>query len=428
MPIFSGSISYAPFPEGFKGDMDETFQQSGQQATIYIDGNFLTGFYYPIGTTPPPVLPTSDQGPIASNGTWYFWDPVTGQYLPQSSSIRTPKNYVRNSTVQIQQTVFTNPVASGITQTYDMCLCRASASSILTIAPDTGPLSGNDNDFCSSSIRYTVTGGPVTTLGVTDLYAHEHLIEGSEIASAQGQQTSLGFSVWVNQPGTYSCYLTSNGRDSSYVFNFQVTTASQWARIKVNNIPPFPTTGTWNYSEGQTGLYIGVVMATGSQWRTSTPGQWVSGFFAGTSSNTNMLSVSNNQMKISAVKLETGSSSTYASVGSFEEDYFGCIRYYFTTFSYGSLTAGFPFILQSQSTNNAMGSMLFERRMCRAPTVVPYGWTSHTAGNVTNMSTGSDVATATLPSTPKGVGGSITSTSNKGDTFACLITADARLS
>src|SRR5262249_24478279 len=103
MPIFQGYIAYAPFPEGFSGDMDETFQQSGQLATIFISGNFLTGLYYPSGTTPPP-FPTSDQGPIASHGQWYFWDPVTGQHLPQSASMKPARNYAKNAQYQVQQT------------------------------------------------------------------------------------------------------------------------------------------------------------------------------------------------------------------------------------------------------------------------------------------------------------------------------------
>ena len=45
MPIFAGSIAYAPMPEGWQGTADEFLQQSGQLATIFISGNFLTGFY-----------------------------------------------------------------------------------------------------------------------------------------------------------------------------------------------------------------------------------------------------------------------------------------------------------------------------------------------------------------------------------------------
>lgn len=430
MPLFQGYIAYAPFPEGFKGDMDETFQQAGQLATIFISGNFLTGLYYPSGTTPP-ALPTSDQGPVALNGVWYFWDPVTGQYLPQTTSVKPAVNYCKNAIYQVQQGGNAFSLSSaGANKTFDMVLSRVSQPNILAVAADIGPPASADTDNCSTAIKYTV--GPSVmggVLGITDLFAHEHLIEGSDIAMAQGEHLSLAFSVWINQAGTYSAYLTSSGRDASYVFSFNVATASQWARIKINNIPAFPTgIGTWNFTEGQTGLYLGVVLGTGSQYQTSTPNQWLSGFFAGTSANTNLLTVLGNQMKIAAIKLEASTSATFCAVKSFEADLHDCIRYYWTSFNYQSLTAGTPLVFQSTGTNIAYGSLVFPRRMCKAPTVVPYSWNSHAAGNMYNLGTPADVAVATLPAVPKGLAGSITVSSTKGDTLACLVTADARLS
>src|SRR5215475_4611444 len=196
MPIFQGYISYAPFPEGFDGDMDETFQQSGQLATIYISGNFLTGLYYPNGTIPLPTLPTSDQGPIALNGQWYFWDPVTGQYLPQSASVKPAKNFAKNSQYQVQQTGSAFPsIATGVTNLYDMALCRATQANVLGVSAGIGPPAGADNDFCESAIQYTVGPNLVPTLAATDLFVHEHLIEGSDLAPIQGEIMSLAFSV-----------------------------------------------------------------------------------------------------------------------------------------------------------------------------------------------------------------------------------------
>jgi hypothetical protein len=84
MPIVTGSISYAPFPEGFQGDTDEVFQQSGQLATIYLEGSFLVGQYIPPGSSWNPVTATTDQGPINYGARWYFFDPVRTQYEAQA--------------------------------------------------------------------------------------------------------------------------------------------------------------------------------------------------------------------------------------------------------------------------------------------------------------------------------------------------------
>jgi hypothetical protein len=423
------AITIAPFPEGFQGDMDETFQQATQLMTASMTGNFLTGLILPPGST----LPTSDQGPIAMGNVWYFWDSTTGQYLPQTVSSKIARNFVKNCVYQIQQTV-TVPsltLGAGVTNTYDMTLGRSTLASILAISTDVGPLASADNDYCPAAIKYTVPGPTfVPTPGATDLYAHEHLIEGTDISMIRGETLSLSFGVWVNQPGTYSYYLTSTGRDASYVGQFTIVTASAWTRIKVPSIPALPTgIGTWNFGEGVTGLYIGIPMCIGSQWRTTNLNNWQSGFFAASSATGNLCTAANNQIKISGVKLEASPAVSYLSVPSVEQDFLECTRYYFTTFTYQSVTAGVPIMGMAQAANGCFFAFTFPRRMAKTPTVVPYGWNSHTAGNITNVSTGTDFAVAGLSSTPKGVASSATPTSTaKGDVFLTIITADARLS
>lgn len=408
MPLFQGYISYAPFPEGFEGDMDETFQQSGQLAVIYINGNFLSGIYYPNGTAPPPTLPTSDQGPIALNGVWYFWDPVTGQYLPQSSTVKTTANYAKNAIYQIVQAgpTFGPFAASQVYKTFDMVLTRNTQPNVLSAATGTGPAASADTDNCPTAAQYTVGPNLVATLAASDLFVHEHVIEGTDIAVAQGEVLSLSFSVLASQPGTYSGYLTSTNHDASYVFNFTIATANQWARIKINNIPALPvsTVGTWKFTEGATGLYLGVCMGVGSQYRTSSPNQWIGGFFAGTASNTgNFMSVLNNQLKVAAIKLEAAVSASYCTVKSFEADYEDCIRYYWTSFSYQSTSAGVA--VRGLAPNNSVMSIaqIFPVRMCAAPSVIPYSYINQSKGFITDASTNQDISLANLSATQKGI-------------------------
>jgi hypothetical protein len=406
--------------------MDETFQQAVQLMEAFIEGNFLTGLILPPGST----LPTTDQGPIAMGEQWYFFDAATGQYLPQTVSVKTAKNFVKNCVYQIQQAGSSFTLGAGVTQTFDMAICRCSQTGMLAIAVDVGPTASGDTDQIPSSIRYTVGPSLLPTPAATDLFAHEHLFEGADIAMLQGQTLSLSFSVWANQPGTYSVYLTSSGRDASYVVQFTVTTANTWTRIKIPGIPPLPTTmGTWHFGEGVTGLYIGIPMAMGSQWQTTTPNSWHPVFAAGTSSNSNLLTVANNQIKITGIKLEAAPSVSYLSVPSFDVDYNDAIRYYFTTFNYQSVTTGLWITGNAQVANAVLFSSLFPKRMCKTPNVVPYGWNTHAAGNITNLSVSinTDVATATLGATPKGISHSGNPTATKADVFGAFITADARL-
>src|SRR5258706_2054147 len=279
------SISIAPFPEGFQGDMDETFQQATQLMEAFIEGNFLTGLILPPNST----LPTTDQGPIAMGDVWYFWDPATSHYLPQTINVKTAKNFTKNCVYQIQQAGAQFTPAVGITQTFDLALCRITQPGIIAIAVDVGPVAGPDNDPIPAAIAYTVGPSLLPSPVASDLFTHEHCFEGSDIITLQGQALALSFSVWGNAVGVYSCYPTSAGRDATYVVQFQITTANQWTRIKIPRIPPFPTgIGTWYFAQVQTGLYFGVPLVVGTQWQTSTPNSLVHKFVAGTSQTINL--------------------------------------------------------------------------------------------------------------------------------------------
>ena len=391
-------ISIAPFPEGFEGDMDETFQQACVLMSATVEGQFLTGLILPPGSS----LPTSDQGPIAMGGVWYFWDPVTNQYLPQSLTARAAKNFCKNGSYQVQQTGSAPALVAGVNKTYDMVQTRMTTTGILTIAADVGPPAGPDYDTCPAAIKYTVSATSAV-LGASDIYAHEHLIEGSDLAAVQGQILSVSFLCWVNQIGTYSVYLTSGARDESYCVTFTMTAANTWTRIKIQNIPAIPATGTWSYGEGTTGMYIGVVMALGSQWQTANTAKWNSGFFAGAPGQLNMVSVANNQIKITAMRLEASPQCGYASINSFDQDYNDCIRYYFTSFNYQSVVAGVPIFGRTPNAGQWLFGELFPRRMAKAPVVTPFGYTSHASGNITNVSLAKDIAVTAIAAAPKGL-------------------------
>lgn len=388
-------LSIAPFPEGFQGDMDETFQQACILMDAYVEGNFLTGLILPPGST----LPTNDQGPIAMGGTWYFFDPNSGQYQPQTVPVKTSRNFARNPVYQVAQcgTAFT--LATGVTKTYDCALARVTANSVLAISAAAGPPATPDNDAIGTSILYTVGPSIVATPATTDLFAHEHVFEGSDIAALQGQALSLAFSIYSNNPGTYSVYLTNGGRDHAYVATFAIPAANTWYRIKIQGIPAFPTAGTWYFTEGQTGLYVGVVMALGSQWQTTQTNTWLGNFAAGTSGNSNLLGVAANTMRITGIKLEASSSVTPFSAYSFGDDLEAVLRYYWTSFSYQSSTAGVAVPIFAPSNGVWKADFVFPRRMCKVPTITPFSQATHATGLITNLSLATDIIPPGTPPT-----------------------------
>jgi hypothetical protein len=397
-------ISIAPFPEGFQGDMDETFQQAVQLMSGTVQGNFLTGLILPPGST----LPTSDQGPIAMNETWFFWDPATGQYLPQTATAKPSKNYCKNPIYQIAQQGNTLTPPAGISQNYDLALTRCTLGNTLAISAVVGPPAAQGNDALGSGIKYTVGPTLVSAPASTDLYAHEHLLEGCDIAMLQGQILTLSFFVWINTAGTYSVYLANSGRDHSYTVSFTIsaTQASNWTRIVVPGIPALPTaTGTWNFGEGTTGLYIGFPFAVGAQWQTGALNAWNGALYCGSSANSNLMAVGNNQYAISGIKLEASVNAGYVVAPAFSDDFEAAQRYFYTTFNYQSVVAGFAIPFASPTPGTIDAQFPFPRRMAKVPTVTPFGYQSHASGMITDISTAPvlDIALAALNATQKGV-------------------------
>jgi hypothetical protein len=426
------SISLAPFPEGFQGDCDEYGQQLVQQMKAYITGNWITGMVLPPGST----LPTNDQGPIFMGGVWYWFNPATGTYQPQVAGVKAAKNYAKNCIYQVQQagTSFAN-LAAATTKTYDMAEARMTQANVLSLSTIAGPPAGPFNDYINTAANYVVGTTLVANPVATDLFAHEHLIEGSDLLPLQGIVLSLSFWAIANTAGTYSVYITNSGRDHSYVVNFTISTANTWTYVSVPSIPAMPTTsgGTWNFGEGQTGLYIGIPMAVGTQWQTANLGSWQPAFYAGSSKNINLLAVTNNNLAVTGIKLEAGVQCTYLTVPSFEFDLHDAIRYFYTNFSYQSLTAGISGLnLIAQSAGNAAGSLLFPRRMAKVPTVTLYSPSTFVVNTIRNLTTGVDVTAFGAPvATQKGINFNTTITtpaSAKADVLAAIVTADARLS
>jgi hypothetical protein len=402
--------------------MDETFQQACLLMDATVEGQFLTGLILPPGST----LPTTDQGPIAMGGQWYFWNTNTNSYQIQTAP-RASKNIVKNGGYQIQQTGPAPVLTPGVNKAYDMALTRMTASGVLMIAADVGPLAGADYDTCPAAIKYTV-GTPVATLASTDNYLHEHLIEGPDLAPIANQVLSLSFLCWVNQPGTYSAYLASGARDASYCVTFQMPTANTWNRIKIQGIPAIPSIGTWNYAEGATGMYIGVTMASGAQWTTANTGQWNGALFVAGTGQSNMVGVTNNQMKITAVRLEAGAQCGYASLNSFAADYEECIRYYWTGYNYQSTTVGMWTMMVSHIGSNANGTFFWPRRMAKTPAVSFFSPNTNTVNHVYNFSTAADVSgSSAAASSQKGVFVNMNGGISKGDVLGVIFTADARL-
>jgi hypothetical protein len=148
-------------------------------------------------------------------------------------------------------------------------------------------------------------------------------------------------------------------------------------------------------------------MAVGSQWQTTLTNTWLSNFAAGTSANSNLLGVVNNQLKITGIKLEASSSCTPLTVNSFDDDLEEVLRYYWTSFNYQSVTAGIAIPIFAPSNGVWRADFVFPQRMCKAPTITPYSQDTQVSGLITNLSLGAEIIPPGTPPTikafPKGL-------------------------
>jgi hypothetical protein len=235
MPIIPGTISIAPFPVGFQGDLNGTFQQAVSLMTIQTTSNLLTGtiegtqptsdqgpwihnrqfyfwdkagsLYLPQFSRSGGTFPTDDEGPILLNGQWYFWDASTSKYTAYVPASMRSRNTLVNGYPQVWQRP--NPVASSPSQ----ILYTADRWQISQGAAVSGRLSvSHVNSATVPGGVFNVRGRHTmslqcttaqTTLGSND---NCQLIQGVELHRAFGvtdQPSSLSVWLWATQTGQH---------------------------------------------------------------------------------------------------------------------------------------------------------------------------------------------------------------------------------
>ncbi len=85
--IFPLTFSLAPLPTGTALNADDFADQIVANLQATISGNFLTG---QIGGNPP----TTNVGPWANNGHWWFWDPGSSTYIQESLTSNFPSGSI----------------------------------------------------------------------------------------------------------------------------------------------------------------------------------------------------------------------------------------------------------------------------------------------------------------------------------------------
>ena len=188
--------------------------------------------------------------------------------------------------------------------------------------------SGDAPTGFGNSLLFDVTTAD-TSIAAGEYGVLSQYIEGlntSDLAwgTASAQTVTLSFWVKSTTTGTYCVSFRNSGNSRSYVATYSVASANTWEykTITVSG----DTSGTW-LGTNVVGISIAFCFAVGSTFQT-TAGAWQAGNFLGTSAQTNLLASTANEIRITGVQLETGSTATPFERRSYGQELALCQRYF----------------------------------------------------------------------------------------------------
>jgi len=164
--------------------------------------------------------------------------------------------------------------------------------------------------------------------GASEYLYIKHHIEGYNAMPLYKKQCVLSFWVYSNHPGTYSVFVRSASETTSYVKDFTIDSASTW-EYKVIPVDLNDTAGsTWTFSNTRS-MSIGFCLFSGTTFKTSTLGQWVSGnYICSTNVPNTFQQTVDNVFILSQVQLEIGSVATPFDHIPINQEILDCFRYY----------------------------------------------------------------------------------------------------
>jgi hypothetical protein len=198
-----------------------------------------------------------------------------------------------------------------------------------------------------AAVQLQVNGTANPSPASSDNVLFQQRIEGYRAArlawgTPNAQPLTVAFWVYANRVGTYSVSVTNASTNRSYVATFSVTAVQTW-EYKTVTIPG-DTAGTWA-KDNTVGIFLSVVMMTGSALQTA-PGVWTAGTaFFGATGMTNGVAAVSDYMLLSGVVVLPGIEAPSAARSAlimrpFDQELVTCQRYWEATeidiISYGA--------------------------------------------------------------------------------------------
>ena len=176
------------------------------------------------------------------------------------------------------------------------------------------------------SIKLTApTARPV--LGVSDFAVFQTYIEGYNFVAIAQVASRLTFWISVSIAGTYCVSLRNSALNQTCILEFNVSAINTQTFINLS-IPPTPSTGTWDYTNG-TGISLTFCFAAGANLKNSTVGSWTAGNFIASNNQVNGTNIANWAVTLTDVNLGAASNDSIKFIQrSYGEELALCQRYF----------------------------------------------------------------------------------------------------
>jgi hypothetical protein len=364
----------------------------------------------------------------------YDGDPtlVSSKYkrlYPQNKENYQVRNYIINGNLEIWQrgTSFA-PIGNG-NYCADRIRFAGNGSFAITASQNTDVPSNSQFNFLNYSLKLDCTTAEAS-VGSSEFAMIDHRIEGYNITPVKDKMMALSFWVKSNiKTGTMGVSI-SHSASWGYHTTININQASTWER-KIVRFKVDTSSGTWNY-DNTAAIDVRLCLMAGSNFQSGDVDQWNAGNYLSTSSQTNFLDSTANDIYFAGFQLIEGEQDLIAKPLSIEEQVEQCQRYYEKSYNLttdpGTNTVDGQVASVAPRTDDYLFFMQrpFKTRKRGDPTITWYS-TSGTA-NAVNVG-GSDMSVSQTNDEGEASHGypELSSNASDGDYCAAHFTADAEL-
>jgi hypothetical protein len=244
----------------------------------------------------------------------------------------TRRNYFINGDMRLaQRNTSFSAIANGA-YSLDRWVYQKSGAMVHTLSQgtDTPTFAQAEHGFRNSLVATLTT--PDTSIGAAESCRIEQRIEGYNYQFLAQKTFTVSFWVKATLAGVYCVAARNSGADRSCVQEYTINATNTW-EYKTITFPATPTTGTWNYTNGN-GLTLAWVLAAGSDFQT-TAGAWQTGNFFKTSNQVNGVNTGATSWLMTGVMINEGDSAAPFSLfgGDFQGEVKAAQRYYEKSFT-----------------------------------------------------------------------------------------------